>query len=1022
MVDQLDSTTRSQSPDVDSDDPLAELARIIGYERPVASTQPAPVETQSAEFDLEAELMRELDLMAAGDGEEALESDPEPSAAYDRSAETGSNPEAIEPFVEWQPVEPEEDAYSRDEADGDLGVPSDDISNDAQPDMPADGGGVESGQDLNWDSPELDGAWDISDGPEADLGEQPAVAEDVSLAGAVTSADVPAGSDLADQHDKDHDFGGDDDILADISRFELPVHRREPQTSASADVAAPAEFMADHGLDEAPALEAGDFADHEPVHTVTPDPAAPGDGYSDAPVDFEDYLSAELDVYEQQFTMEAADPASAQDAVNAVAADPEPPVEWREDTWLQDESVFDDAAEDLIAEAGLEAERNDDAAIASELAGGWSTEAIEDAVAEELDEELEDLFDVPGSAEPVGDALVDDLEFDLEQALAETIAAPKDDWSDTWDDRDSAPDTAFDAETDLAAAAANEVAVPASDDRDEIADAFLGLVPAAQDAPGADAGPAEPSEDWLADFEPEQPADLSEENDYYFDAGMISETETSVEPVSEIDVPELESYEPQTIDPDFDNDLEREFADIIDQNEPDDVWRAGIAGAGAATAASVRDWTRPDTGPRGIEAAEDYVALERELVGRFDDREGQQAVHAALSRETAAPGDDEFLMEDTAVRNERGSRGPVLAFVVLGVALVAGAGALGWSMLSDGGDAADGGPRIIRADSEPVKVLPEEPGGVTVPNQDKAVYDRVAGNATTDPGQPSLITTAEEPIDVVQRTLDPELLPLEGRDDPSAKAEDRLPSTPDGAEPGDGEIAAPVVSPRKVRTMVVRPDGSIVPREEPAVEVAASPAIPQPAAPELVTPEPAAPAATAQESDPAAATETETVQTTAEQQPEETAIAPVRVVTTQPIRPVSNAPVPQGRPADQPVTVVGRVNQAGNVAPAPAAPALPAQATEVAAAPVAAAPAANPGGYYVQIASQPTAEGAQASWQALSNRYSNVIGGRGVDIQRADIPGKGVFHRVRIPAGTRDEANALCSRYKSAGGSCFVSR
>ncbi|KGF70266.1 hypothetical protein LL06_06460, partial [Hoeflea sp. BAL378] len=72
--------------------------------------------------------------------------------------------------------------------------------------------------------------------------------------------------------------------------------------------------------------------------------------------------------------------------------------------------------------------------------------------------------------------------------------------------------------------------------------------------------------------------------------------------------------------------------------------------------------------------------------------------------------------------------------------------------------------------------------------------------------------------------------------------------------------------------------------------------------------------------------------------------------------------------------------------------------------------------------SQPSEEGAQASWRTLSSRYNAIIGGKGVDIQRADIPGKGVFHRVRVPAGTREEANALCARYKAAGGSCFVSR
>ncbi len=58
----------------------------------------------------------------------------------------------------------------------------------------------------------------------------------------------------------------------------------------------------------------------------------------------------------------------------------------------------------------------------------------------------------------------------------------------------------------------------------------------------------------------------------------------------------------------------------------------------------------------------------------------------------------------------------------------------------------------------------------------------------------------------------------------------------------------------------------------------------------------------------------------------------------------------------------------------------------------------------------------------MSQRYASVIGGKGVDYQRTDIPGKGIYYRVRIPAASSSEANDICSRLKSAGGSCFVTR
>src|SRR5690606_19966642 len=76
----------------------------------------------------------------------------------------------------------------------------------------------------------------------------------------------------------------------------------------------------------------------------------------------------------------------------------------------------------------------------------------------------------------------------------------------------------------------------------------------------------------------------------------------------------------------------------------------------------------------------------------------------------------------------------------------------------------------------------------------------------------------------------------------------------------------------------------------------------------------------------------------------------------------------------------------------------------------------------MQIASQPTAESAQASYQNLARRYGEIIGAHGVNIVRAEIPGKGTYYRVRIPSNSRSEAISLCEKYKAAGGSCFVSK
>ncbi|PLT84168.1 hypothetical protein BMJ34_35975, partial [Sinorhizobium medicae] len=104
-----------------------------------------------------------------------------------------------------------------------------------------------------------------------------------------------------------------------------------------------------------------------------------------------------------------------------------------------------------------------------------------------------------------------------------------------------------------------------------------------------------------------------------------------------------------------------------------------------------------------------------------------------------------------------------------------------------------------------------------------------------------------------------------------------------------------------------------------------------------------------------------------------------------------------------------------------ATPAENQPATETAASPLATA-SVPAGSYVIQIASLPSEAEAQKSYNNLSSRYASVIGGRGVDIRKAEIAGKGTYYRVRIPVGTREEANSLCSRYKSAGGSCLVTK
>ncbi len=233
--------------------------------------------------------------------------------------------------------------------------------------------------------------------------------------------------------------------------------------------------------------------------------------------------------------------------------------------------------------------------------------------------------------------------------------------------------------------------------------------------------------------------------------------------------------------------------------------------------------------------------------------------------------------------------------------------------------------------------------------------------------------------------------------------------------------------PRRVKTMIVRPDGTLVEQvsDVPAAQPVKVATEKVPAAPALAEPKQLAANGPVTAGAPTNIADVNVARTTALTV---AADAPASTASTgQSGVPAPNAPVPTARPSGQPVQVVAAVTSQGNVRndlrPAQAT-ATPVSAPAAAAAPVAQqAPAQQSGGYFIQIASLPTEADAQKSSRNLSSKFAGVIGGRSLDIAKADIAGKGTFYRVRVAAGnSRDEAAALCERYRAAGGTCLIAR
>lgn len=462
----------------------------------------------------------------------------------------------------------------------------------------------------------------------------------------------------------------------------------------------------------------------------------------------------------------------------------------------------------------------------------------------------------------------------------------------------------------------------------------------------------------------------------------------------DLDIPELPEEEdlPAASYDDLDTEFSSLLTDMNNEPQAQDAYDDPLAGD-AFSARPFENRGHPRNGAAPAQAGHQYADADTFSLDADDLPGSRVAAGYGADAYEYDPEYDQDIPENQLAAEARRPARPralLIAGIVGGVALI---GALGAFALSFGGDAGGDTPALVKADEGPIKVKPENTGGSVVPNQESKVYDTVSGEgAVNAPQQEKLVTTAEEPVDVTPPVVEDEAATASG------KSEDRIEQIVQDVENvPDSEIVA--VTPRKVRTMVVKPDGTLVPRED---EPEAAPSNEQTDTIAAATPE-AAPA-------PAIPEATGALPATAAPAPGLAPAAPEEVTETAAAEPPSDdagvmpetAPIVPLRPADQPIDVVGEVKP-----------------DQVAAATTA---TASVGNWAMQIASQPSEAAAQSSYQDLARRYSGVLQGREVNIVKAEIAGKGTFWRVRVPAPTRQEAIGLCESYKSAGGNCFVSK
>ncbi len=371
-----------------------------------------------------------------------------------------------------------------------------------------------------------------------------------------------------------------------------------------------------------------------------------------------------------------------------------------------------------------------------------------------------------------------------------------------------------------------------------------------------------------------------------------------------------------------------------------------------------------------------------------------------ISRSTAPDDNPEFAEQDHDAgdayaheeyyqpsRRRRG--GLIVVMAVLGLAVVGTAGAFAYRT-TFGGSLLPALPPIIKASSAPNKVMP------------KAVETQAANaspaGATNTAAPENVVSREEEPINIEEAK-------------PAPKVVSTIPVTSNEGPPLPPSVVAAITAPAgeplvpgSPAAMAANPNWPPVPAAAPPV--ASVPALPSPPVHAAATP-------------PSPAAEPKKIHTVT--------IRPDQAGSTEATPPASASRSARG---------AARSNSADGNAPLALVPAgeegTPVRSRRAPSSMAVASVGstnANPretrsaAGYAVQVSSQHSESEAQSSFQALRAKYPDLLGKREPIIRRADLGAKGIYYRALVgPFASAEEAAAMCSSLKAAGGRCIVQR
>lgn len=347
-------------------------------------------------------------------------------------------------------------------------------------------------------------------------------------------------------------------------------------------------------------------------------------------------------------------------------------------------------------------------------------------------------------------------------------------------------------------------------------------------------------------------------------------------------------------------------------------------------------------------------------------------------------------------------RKAMIAGMALSVVAIAGvAAAVGFRGLPKG-RSADSAP-VIRAAVGPAKVQPPQAEGAD-PAAALSVLDKA--NPADGVANVKVVSREEQPSDIAPTVKQVKTIRVGDGAAPAGAA----------SPPNPSLTAMP--EPKRVKTVLVRPDGSII--GEPGAAAAGAPSQTANVNPNGQTPSPKA-AEVKPPVKPAEAKSPDVIIPTAKSVPAQKAAA----ILTPAKATARVAPPPPAKPAQaaaakeiaasgplQLAPAAGK-GKAVKTAAADPAPAVPAEET------VQTTSSTGGGSFAVQLAAPASEQEAKDTSSRLQKQYAGALGSYLPGIRKASD--KEVY-RVRVGNLSKDEADALCGKLKAAGGACFVAR